>query len=232
MNLSRFMNKSKPMTALVTSAGSEVECDNCRSTGKIQCAACQSKGFVKKFKTEQLKCDVCAGSGTISVQCLTCSGTGTSTRRLRYEDKGGQGAIYQQGLLFSAKRTQTVSVLVKNNDDLAGKFEVIVTLADGKSTSAKGSVNLRPGETAPIALPLFPISSKDGYRASYEIIPEEVETACTSCSAKGRLEKTCLACQGVGQAASQRQIAESCSSCAGVGQIRCAKCKGSGRVRM
>ncbi|MGI0080330.1 MAG: hypothetical protein ACRECH_11980 [Nitrososphaerales archaeon] len=231
MNVSRFLNKQKPMTELVTSAGSEEECDNCKSAGKVQCVYCQSKGFVKKFKTEQLKCDVCAGAGKMSTPCLACSGTGTATRKLRYEDKGGQGAIYQQGILFNAKRTQTVSVLLKNTDEIAGKFEVLVTLRDGKSTNAKASVTLRPDESAPVALSFYPVSSKDGHPARYEIIPEEVQETCNVCAAQGRIERTCLACQGIGQAQSQRQIPEICSNCAGAGQTRCSKCKGAGRVR-
>ena len=229
--MSRFLKKTKPMSELVTSAGLDEECDNCKAKGRIPCVTCQSKGFVKKFRTEQLKCDVCTGVGTVSAPCLACSGTGNASRKLRYEDQGGQGAIDQQGILFGAKRTQIVSVLLKNTDEVVGKYQVHVTLRDGKSTNARGSVTLRPGESAPVALSFFPVSSKDGYPASYEIIPEEVQTSCTVCAAKGKTQRACGACQGVGQAASQRQVAETCGNCAGAGEVRCGKCKGEGRIR-
>ena len=224
------MSKTKTMSEPIISDGSE-ECDNCRATRKIPCVTCQSKGFVKKFKTELLKCDVCAGTGRMSAPCLTCSGTGTATRSMRYEDKGGQGVIDQEGILFTAKRTQTVSVLLKNTDEVVGKYHVLVTLRDGKSTNAKGSVTLGPGETGPASVSFFPVSSKGGYPASYEIIPEDLQAPCTACVAKGRTERTCVACQGAGQASGQRQIAETCGNCAGSGEIRCGKCKGLGRIR-
>lgn len=229
--MGNLISKSKPVTCVISNESSQDECGSCRSGGKVSCAICQSKGFVKKFKAEQQKCDVCSGTGTMSSSCISCSGTGTATRRLKYEEKGGQAAIEQRGILMGAKRTQIVSVVVKNTDDIVGKYTVVVTLRDGRSTSSKGTVNLRPGESSPVALSFFPVMHKDGYPASYEIIPEEVEVACKACNSQGRIEKTCASCQGIGQARIQRESVEVCVNCSGAGEVRCKKCNGTGRIK-
>ncbi len=228
--MSRFLSKTKPLDQAITSTSSEQDCDNCRASGKILCITCQGKGFVKKLITEQIKCDACAGIGKLSVPCLACAGTGSTSKKLRFEDKGGQGVLHQEGILYNAKRTETVSVLVKNSDEVVGRYQVSVTLKDGKNTNAKGALTLKPGETAPVALS-FSVSDKDGYPASYEIIPDQLQIPCVTCTSKGMIEKTCAACQGTGEAPSQRQASEICSVCSGAGEKSCSKCSGSGRVR-
>lgn len=228
--LNRLWHKARKLGEPIARYVLERDCDDCKGAGKVACVSCNGKGSLKKITIERGKCNVCDGLGFITPSCPTCSGSGITFRRLRFEDRGAQGRIEQRGILWWAKRFQIVTVSMRNSDDKAGTFSGSVRLQDGNRTTKQGEIFLRPGEIGQIGLE-FGVGNNQGYPTEYDIAPEQMQFSCTICSGTGKIQKACNACQGLGEIPAQKEISESCNSCAGSGQTTCNTCRGTGKVR-
>jgi len=83
-----FMQRHKDVSEPAVKQSVEKVCDKCKGESKIGCTACDEKGFLRKVRNENVRCNICGGAATISPACAICSGTGSSARNLRFEDQG------------------------------------------------------------------------------------------------------------------------------------------------
>lgn len=222
----KIKESTKPIKQFIL----EKQCDECKGNGKVPCATCNGKGSLNTVKVERGTCSICNGTGLVSVTCPICNGLGTISRTLRYTINGAGHSIQQRGIWFWARWFQIVSVAVRNLDDKAGSFTCVVVLKDTANTTRKRTLTISPGETKAFNLE-FEVADKQGYATEYNVTPEQLPFACTTCSGTGRIQRSCQACQGLGTVPQQREVNEACNDCGGSGSKNCQTCNGSGRVR-
>lgn len=225
--IAKFVTRSREAVKPITHRILTKDCPACLGKGSAGCSTCKSEGKLQSAVEKTGPCPQCNGSGSVRAACLQCNGTGTIQRPLRYNVTGASTESHWS--LFPFGWHQTVSVVVRNLEQMAGKFVVRATIADPSHQSKELPLSLGPGATRQANL-TFKLAGKGLFDPSYEIEPEVIPFTCITCQGEGTQTRPCAVCGGTGQVKETTRIEVVCNTCGGKGSTTCSVCKGVGRV--